>query len=181
MKANSRNPKLLFYLLVSLAAGLFSSCGVYSLTGVSLNKGEKTISIGTFYNNASLGPTNMSVLFTEEIKDYFQQNTSLELVDTNGDLNIEGDISNYTIAPVAANAAGGDNQADFSTLSRITITVKASYTNIKDPAFDFENKNFSFFVDFDNTQDLSSIEEGLVEEVFEQIILDIFNASVTNW
>ena len=121
----------------------------------------------------------MSVLFTENIKDYFQQNTSLQLVDNNGDLQIDGFISNYTITPVAATA--GDQGADFSALSRITITVSATYVNITDPTFDFD-QNFSFFRDYDtNTADLASEEEAFVEEIFDQIILDIFNASVANW
>lgn len=122
----------------------------------------------------------MSVLFTENIKDYFQQNTSLELVDNNGDLQIDGYISNYTITPVAA-TAGNQGQADFSALSRITITVSATYTNVQDPSFDFD-KSFSFFKDFDNNStNLASDEEAFVEEIFDQIVLDIFNASVANW
>ena len=32
-----------------------------------------------FYNNSPLGPSNMSVLFTEKIKDYFERNTSLKI------------------------------------------------------------------------------------------------------
>ncbi len=160
---------------------LLSGCGVYSFTGASIAADVKTISIQTFYNNASLGPSNMSVLFTENVKDYFQQNTSLELVDNNGDLQLDGFISNYTITPVAANSSGNNQVQDFSTLSRITITVTASYVNIKDPTFDFD-KSFSFFRDYDNTQtDLPSEEEAFVEEIFDQIILDIFNASVANW
>lgn len=121
----------------------------------------------------------MSVLFTETIKDYYQQNTSLELVDNNGDLQIDGFISNYTITPVAANQ-GSQDQGDFSALSRITITISATYVNLKDPTFDFD-QNFSFFKDFDTDIDLASNEELFVEEIFDQIILDIFNASVANW
>ena len=46
-------------------------------------------------------------------------------------------------------------------------------------AFD---KNFSFFVNFDSeSTDLASSEDQFVEEIFDQIILDIFNASVANW
>lgn len=165
------------YLLSMLLLG----CGVYSFTGASISPDVKTISITTFYNNAPLGPSNMSVLFTETIRDYFQQNTSLEIVDSNGDLQIDGFISNYTITPVAANASGNNNEADFSELSRITINVSATYVNLKDPTFDFD-KNFSFFRDYDtNSTDLASEEEGFVEEIFDQIILDIFNASVANW
>ncbi|MEQ9007488.1 MAG: hypothetical protein RLP12_06370, partial [Ekhidna sp.] len=66
-------------ILLFLAIGLGSGCGVYSFTGASISPDTKTISISTFYNNAPLGPSNMSAIFTENIKDYFQQNTSLEL------------------------------------------------------------------------------------------------------
>ncbi|MEQ8582777.1 MAG: LPS assembly lipoprotein LptE [Marinoscillum sp.] len=162
------------------ALGILSGCGVYSFTGASISPTVKTISIQTFFNNATLGPSNMSVLFTEKIKDYYQQNTSLSLVDDNGDLQIDGYIADYTVTPVSATASGNNDQADFSSMSRITITVFASYINTQDDEFDFERK-FSFFKDFDNSQDISSEEQALVEEIFDQIILDIFNASVANW
>ena len=46
----------------------------------------------------------------------------------------------------------------------------------------YENKTFSFYKDFNqNTEELSSNEQEFVEEIFEQIILDIFNSSVANW
>ena len=157
------------------------NCGVYSFTGASISPDVKTISIQPFYNNAPLGPSNMSVSFTEKIKDYYQQNTSLALVDENGDLQIDGYIEDYTISPVAAAASGNNALGDLSTLSRLKITVFATYVNLKDDQFDFE-KRFSFFRDYDpNAEDLSSNEQLFLEEIFDQIILDIFNASVANW
>lgn len=157
-----------------------SGCGIYSFTGASISPDVKTISIQQFYNNAPLGPSNMSVIFTESIKDYFQQNTSLQLVDENGDLQLDGYIDNFTVTPVGANSAGSQNDASFSQLSRITITVFATYTNTKDGTFDFERR-FSFFKDFDQNEDLSSVEQEYSEEIFDQIVVDIFNASVANW
>jgi len=166
--------------LTLLFALITHGCGVYSFTGASISPNIKTISIGTFYNNAALGPSNMSVLFTESIKDYYQQNTSLTLAEVNGDLQLEGYISDYTITPVTANAGGNDG-VDYASLSRITIRVFCSYVNTQDDEFNFE-KNFSFFGDFDqNEEDLSSNEEEFVQEIFDQIILDIFNSSVANW
>ena len=153
---------------------------MYSFTGASISPDIQTVSIQTFFNNAPLGPSNMSVLFTEKIKDYSQQNTNLSLVNQNGDLQFDGYVDDYTIRPVGANASGSARGVDFSELSRITITVYATYTNIKDDTFDFEQK-FSFFKDYDQTTDLSSAEEEFVDEIFEQIIIDIFNASVANW
>ncbi len=129
-----------------------------------------------------LGPSNMSVLFTEKLKDYFQRNTSLLLVKEDGDLEIEGTIEDFSLSPVAPTAEGGRDSQYFSGLTRLTLRVNASYLNNQDDQFNYENKTFSFYKDFNqNTEELSSNEQEFVEEIFDQIILDIFNSSVANW
>lgn len=171
---NLNRYKFLFLLILPA-----SGCSLYSFTGASLVDGEQTVSIQQFYNNALLGPSNMSQVFTEKIKDYFQQNTRLTLVNDNGDLQFDGYISSYTVSPVAPRV--GSDGLQVSTTSRITIIVKTTYTNIKNEQFDFD-RNFSFFVNFDSQSiDLTSNEDRFVAEIFDQIILDIFNASVANW
>ncbi len=156
-------------------------CGVYGFTGASISPDIKTISIQTFFNNATLGPSNMSVLFTEKVKDYYQQNTSLVLVDEEGDLQLDGTIDSYRLTPVAPQGGRGDDQQNITSLTRLTISVKAEYINTQNDEYDF-NKSFSFYVDFDqNTTDLAANEQQFLEEIFDQIILDIFNSSVANW
>lgn len=158
------------------------SCGVYSFTGASISPEVKTISFQNFFNNSPLGPSNMSVLFNEKIKDYFERNTSLTIVDENGDLEIEGTIEDFSLSPVAPTAEGGRNSQYFTGLTRLTIRVNATYFNKFDEQFNYENKSFSFFKDFNqNTEELSSNEQEFLDEIFDQIILDIFNASVANW
>tara|TARA_Y200000002_G_scaffold381500_1_gene395684 strand:+ start:1372 stop:1899 length:528 start_codon:yes stop_codon:yes gene_type:complete len=170
--------KLTYVIITLLSFG----CGVYSFTGASISPEVKTISFQDFFNNSPLGPSNMSVLFTEKIKDYFERNTSLEIVDENGDLEIEGTIENFSLSPVAPTAEGGRNAQYFTGLTRLTVRVNASYLNKTDEQFNFENKSFSFYKDFDqNTEELSSNEQEFVEEIFDQIVLDIFNSSVANW
>ena len=40
----------------------------------------------------------------------------------------------------------------------------------------------SYKYDFDQEEvDLSSVEEEFVQEIFDQIIIDMFNESVANW
>ena len=158
---------------------ILMKCGVYSLSGASISPDIETISISTFFNNAVLGPSNMSTVFTEKIKDYYQKNTNLALVDAEGDLQLDGYIDNYTITPVAANSSSS-SLGDVSQQSRISITVFATYINSQNDTFDFE-KNFSFFIDFGQDEDLTSVEEGYMEEIFDQIVIDIFNSSVANW
>jgi hypothetical protein len=172
--------------LIALLTLLLSGCTVYTFTGSTLTPEMKTISIQQFYNNALLGPSNMSQVFSEKMRDYFQQNTNLRMVPSNGDLQFEGYIVGFTVTPVAPSASGGGGGGrgtlgDVAALTRVTITVHATYTNIKDGTFDFD-KNFSFFVDFDaETTDLQANEDRFVDEIFNQIILDIFQASVANW
>ena len=161
---------------------VISGCGVYSFTGASISPEVKTISFQDFFNNSPLGPSNMSVLFNEKIKDYFERNTSLTIVDENGDLEIEGTIEDFSLAPVAPTAEGGRNSQYFTGLTRLTIRVNATYFNKFDEQFNYENKSFSFYKDFNqNTEELSSNEQEFLEEIFDQTILDIFNASVAKW
>ena len=170
--------------LVFLLMNVLAGCGVYSFTGANISPEIKTISIQTFYDEVGMGPPNLSPLFTETIRDYYQQNTSLTIVPIEGDLQLEGSIVGYRLTPMAPKAGGNLNyrDADIAALERLTITVKVTYLNTQDDSYDFESQNFSFYLDYDpEKQDFSTIEDALVEEIYNAIILDIFNASVANW
>ena len=171
--------RFISYFFIFLA---INGCGIYSFTGASISPEVKTISFQNFFNNSPLGPSNMSVLFNEKIQDYFERNTSLTIVNENGDLEIEGSIEDFSLSPVAPTAEGGRNSQFFTGLTRLTIRVNATYLNKFDDQFNYENKTFSFYRDFNqDTEELSSNEQEFLEEIFDQIILDIFNASVANW
>ncbi|WKN31133.1 LptE family protein [Porifericola rhodea] len=169
------------YLLICVLALFCQACGVYSFSGASLSPEVKTISIQNFFNDSGGGPANISQVFTENIKDYYQQNTNLTLIDENGDLLLEGNITRYDFTPVAPRSSGSNEVADVASLMRLNITVNVTYINTTDDEFNFDNRSFSFFSDFNAEQDPSSVEDELIEEIFDQIIFDIFNASVANW
>lgn len=154
-------------------------CGIYSFTGVALSPEVQSISIQNFYNNAPLGPGNLGIVFTEQMRAYFLENTSLSFVGSEGDLQITGSVEDYNLSPVAAGSA----QSSVNTpLTRFTITVSVSYFNTKDSTFDVENQKFSFFKDIDqNNIDFSANEDALVREIFVQIILDIFSKTIAAW
>ncbi len=176
--------KYLLTLCSLVALGFTSGCGIYSMSGISIDYDKtKTISIQNMYNDATLGPVNMPQTLTNTVRDYYQQNTNLVLVDgnTEGDLQIEGGIVSYRTSPISPQSSGSSTIGDTAAQTRLTITVKVTYVNTQDDAFNFENKSFSFFKDFDSNQNLTTIENQLVDEIFEQITMDIFNASVANW
>jgi hypothetical protein len=175
------NKRLSCWMLILISSTILQACGVYSFTGASLGPDVRTISIQSFYNDSGGGPPNMSQLFTEKIKDYYQQNTNLSLVDDNGDLLVEGSITRYDFTPVAPRASGNEEIGDVAGLMRLSITVNATYINTTDDEFNFDNRSFSFFADFDAEQDPASVEDELIDEILEQIVFDIFTASVANW
>lgn len=153
-------------------------CGVYSFTGTTIT--AETISIQPFFNDASSGPADLAVTFTNQLRDYFQQNTSLALINDDGELQMEGSVVNYRLTPVAPSAASDESTRDTADLTRLTITVQVNYVNLENEDFSF-SKSFSQFADFNNDLGLSTVETQLIEEIYDQIILDIFNASVANW
>ena len=155
------------------------SCGVYSFTGTGTT--AKNISIQEFYNNADLGPANMGQNLSNKLKDYFIQNTNLSVVQEDGELQMEGEVANYTLTPIAPIGTGNPNDINSASSTRLTISVKVSYLNTLDETMSFQNKTFSFYKDFPNDQNISDIEEAYVKEIFDRIINDIFNASVANW
>ncbi|MDH5380984.1 MAG: LPS assembly lipoprotein LptE [Cyclobacteriaceae bacterium] len=166
--------KLLFVFCI-----LFSGCTVnYSFTGVNID--AETITISNFFNDADNGPPDLAQVFTDNLRDYYQRNTSLQFVDSNGDLLLEGSIVSYRLTPAAATAGNTRDAFPTSDQTRLTIVVSASFTNVNNDEFDF-SKNFQAFQDFDSNLTVADVEEDLIKEIYDQIILNIFNESVANW
>jgi len=140
----------------------------------------ENIQVEEFFNNTDLGPANLGQTFTNRLKDYYMQNSSLRVVKENGQLVIEGMITTYQISQVAP-VSGGSNSADRSALTRLTIGVKVNYTDTLEPKNNFKDRTFSFYSDFPNTQDLITVQEGLEKKIMDQIFIDIFNATIANW
>lgn len=160
---------------ICIAACALTGCKVtYSLSGASIPANAKTVSIPYFPNNATLVSPTPSSTLTDELQTRFTNQTKLELVPENGDLAFEGEITSYTVQPVAVTSN------DMAAMNRLTITVKVKFTNRIDPTFDF-NRSFSAFQEYPSSNDLSSVEGTLIPELVTQLVDDIFNAAVSNW
>lgn len=171
-------------LLLSFAALVqLSGCGIYSMSGAATK--AKTISVDQFFNNTDLAPANLAQDFTNRVKDYYQQNSSVRVIPENGELQMEGTITEYRLTPQAptANTTTATNPQATSTaaLTRLTIGIKVTYVDSTDPKNSFKDKAFSFFQDFDNNENLTNIQDDLHKKIFDQILIDMFNATVANW
>jgi len=165
--------KILFLLILSVMA---SSCRIsYSFRTASIDyELTKTLMIAHFVNQAPLVYPPLEQRFNEEMKDMFTRNTRLQLVNQNGDMEIEGEIVGYELTPLAV------QEDAFASETKLTMTVRMRFRNNKTDAPQIEerisaNRTFSSNTVFDSVQD------QLMGELIEEIVDQIFNATMANW
>lgn len=162
-----------------IVTGLFlliaGGCSVnYSFTGASISPSLETISVQYFQNNAPTSTPTLSQDLTETMQDVFERRTRLTLVNDIGDVNFEGEITDYRTAPLSV---GADERAS---RERLTISVRVRFSNSVDPDQNFE-RTFTRHADYDAETGLDAVEEQLVEKIIDELIQDIFNYAFVNW
>lgn len=162
--------------LLTVMMLLLVSCSVsYKFNGASIDYTKtKTIQIADFPIRSSYVWAPMASIFNNQLKDVFANHTRLIQVKRNGDMKIEGEITQYSQRNKAVTAEGTSAQAELS------MTVNVRFTNNADHSEDFE-KQFTATSTFETTQSLNSVQEELVTQMVEDITDQIFNATVANW
>ena len=167
--------KILIPLLFAVTLLTLGGCtGGYSFTGASIPAEAKTISITQFPNYATTVNPQLSQKLYDGLQQMFSSQTSLNVTSDDGDLQITGEITDYSTR--TSSIGSDDNVAT----NRFTITIKVSFTNRFDSKADFE-QTFSRFKDYAASRDFSSVEQSLTDEIVTELCEDIFNKSVVNW
>lgn len=155
---------------------LISSCRMaYTFRTASIDYDlTKTLSIGHFVNQAPLVYPPLEQRFNEEMKDVFTRNTRLQMVEQNADMEIEGEIVEYALTPMAV------QEDAFASETKLTLTVRMRFRNNKLDVPEIEerlsaDRTFSSNTVFDTVQD------ELINELIEEIVDQIFNATMANW
>lgn len=166
------------YYLVSLtllATLVLSNCGFYKLNPAgTIDPSIKTISIAYFNNNASLVAPLLSPTLTDKLRNKFISQTNLDLVETDGDMQLSGEVINYSVAPVSS------QNSSIATQNRLTISVRARLVSEKAEKHNFE-ETFTQFQDYNASQSLASVESGLIDEITDKLVQQIFNKSTLDW
>ena len=155
-----------------------TACSIsYKFNGASIDYTKvKTISFETFPNRSAgfvWGP--MENLFNTALQDIYLQQTALQQVNRDGDLQLSGEITNYD----AFNNGVGDD--GYSTMAELRMTVRVNFSNKATPQDNFENQQFTASREYDASQQLSAVQDELVNQMIKDIVEQIFNATVANW
>lgn len=166
--------KKLTHILIIIICFSLNSCKYYNFTGTGKIDAD-TFQVNYFQNNAELVEPGIERTFTIKLQEILQNQTSLNMVAQGGDLLYEGEIVEYRITPMTATA---DQRA---AQNRLTISVLVRFSNKNKEEDDFE-KRFSFYHDYPANEQMSGNRlTTALDEIFERITQDIFNASLAKW
>lgn len=168
-------PRHLLNLSILSLTLLLAACTVsYKFTGTSINYDIiKTIQIDKVVNRAPYGWAPMEAMFNNHLQDLYANQTRLRLVKRGGDLHLSGEITGYDQFNKSISADG------FSSQVQLKMTVNIRYRNAK--TNESWEKQFSATTQYESTQQLTAVQEGLVTEMVKDIADQIFNATVANW
>ena len=155
---------------------ILAGCAIsYKFNGASINYDIiKSINISNFPNRAVYQWGPMEGMFNNALSDKYATQTKLQLVSRGGDLLLSGEITAYDQVNKSISSDG------YSSMMQLKMTVKAKFENTKNPSEDFE-RQFSANREFDASQQLNDVQEELVTQMIDEIVEQIFNATVANW
>lgn len=162
--------------LVGLVCVVYScriSLGLAPISSIDYSK-VKTITIAEFPNRAEYVYAPMTTEFNQKLKDMFIQQTRLKLVNANGDLDIDGEITGYNQYNESVAADG------YASKVKLTMTVNVRFVNNTNHEEDFEQQ-FSAFQTYSSSLLLTDVQDDLINKMIKDITEQIFNATVANW
>ena len=165
-------------LIIGLTVGilLFSGCSIsYSLNGSSIDYEKvKSISIDKFPIRSAYVWSPMESMFYNSITDVYANKTRLKVLKRNGDMQLAGEITEYSQTNKSIASDG------YAAQTQLRITVNVRFINNSKHEEDFE-KTFSATADYDSKLQLTAVQEELVQTIINDIVDQIYNATVANW
>ncbi len=159
-----------------LLVGVLTACSIsYKFTGTSIDYTKtKSISLDKFPIRANYVWSPMESMFYNTLSDEYAQKTKLKVLKRDGDLQLSGEIVEYSQTNKSVGSDG------FSMQVQLKMVVNVRFVNTKKHEEDFEQR-FSATTEYDSSKQLTAVQDELVQEMIDDIVDQIFNATVANW
>lgn len=158
--------------ILGICLALCTSC--YTLNGISIPDNINTYTIGEIKILPSNAPPLIDQIFADDLRQKINSQTKLTQNNQDPDVEFSGEITQYKLEFLAPTAT------QLSSLNRLKVTINIEYTNNVDEEGSWKQA-FTQNFDFSADQELLSIQDQAIAEIYEQIIEQIFNKSFANW
>lgn len=151
----------------------FYSCK-YSFNGIGIPPDMNTFYVEPFELTTTNTEPTIATIFSETLSDKILTESKLRKAEIDPDYIFSGAVTRYQVTAVAP------QPGEVSAFNRLEIGVKIVFENTKDEEQNFD-QTFSFFNDFPSDANIINIQEELINNIFDQIVEDVFNKAFTNW
>lgn len=171
----NKYPRIAACLLLAVVASLTACRVSITMNGSMLDYNVyHTVRVAEFPIRAALVYPPLQPMFENKLMDYISKNTRLQTTDGASDIELEGEITGYNLTPQAV------TEDAYASMTRLTITVRVKYTDSKDDKKNID-QSFSAYRDFPATEMLTDVQDRLCEEISQELVELIFNATLGNW
>lgn len=169
-----RKLKVLIYILPLMI--ILQGCTIsYRFNGSAINYDiYRTIDITEFPIRAALVYPPLQQTFENKLLDYVTRQTKLQEIDGPADIEMSGEITGYSLSP---QAVGSDA---YATETRLTISVRVKYVDNKNPTNNLD-QTFTAYRQFSSSLMLTDVQDDLCNQISEELVNLIFNATLGNW
>lgn len=171
-KQKIKNLVALFAITLSILHFSLFMSGCYSFTGASVPPHLKTVAIPLVEDVSGFGEAGLREKFTQKLIELFRNDNNLEIGERlTADSIVEGTIVQVTDAPQVISGN------DIVSTRRVTITVRASFTDMKlrKKVWEKDFSNWGEYIQGQQTRDVALT--AAINKVAEDILLE----TVSGW
>lgn len=163
----------LFFCIIIIVVFSYS-CKIYRFSDASVDPNLKTFTINPTNNIATFQNANAAPLLTDKLKEKFIRETRMVLIRQDGDIEYTCTIVEYNIEPIAI------TNTQTLAQNRLNISVKIDCVHKKDEKKSY-TQNFRDGENYNALENFNTIENNLLNTIYDRIIQQIFNKSFSNW
>lgn len=156
------------------AISMTSMLGCYSFKGISIAPEIKRFNVPFVQIESPDAPVGANLDFQQLLIDKITRESRLVFDDNEPQIAFNCALSDYYVQSISPSS---NNTSD---VNRLIIQVTVDYVNFEDTSKNWRRK-FKSNQEFAAGVNFISVQETLTDEIFAQLVEDIFNQAFTDW
>ena len=146
----------------------------YTFKATSIDPDVESFNVEEFDLRVINAPPTLGQDFSNALIEKIQRESRLNLDDTDPHIYFEGAVNRFEVTAPSPEAG------DVTAFNRLNVSVMVDYfkTEKEDKIW---SQTFSYFFDFPTDQNLLDVQEEALENIYDQLVEDVFNKAFADW